>query len=640
MINLFSAQIPETVREELSELQKLEKRISDKKIPDTARINILRKICREYIDLDNKKLAQNAQKMLQISERAKNIPGKADALNFLGVVEDINSNYSKALRFYTESLKLLKNTDNAKSVASVSNNIGLLEWKIGNYKNALSIFFFALKYAEKSGSNKIQGNISSNIGLVWQDLKRYKEALVWQKKALAFRKKEKNDNGIASTYNNLANAFSFLNEHDSTLYFQEKAIDLQVKTGDDYGLAISYMNRGEEYSKNKNDKQAFDLYEKSRIIREKIGDELGLSFTYESLSNCYSKLGNLQNAVFFGEKAYAISKKINSNERISESSRNLAEIYEKAGDQQKALKLYKIANEFQDKIFNSEMVDKVAFLNVKYETEKKEKDLNLAKLNISKATLASKQKNLSLIILSSLVAIGLLAFRIFSVKTKLRQKQLLLENDLLQQQSISKTQQQRLEISRDLHDSLGAHLTLMSATLDGLKNAENTDVRVKEKINSLSDFVDGSIFELKNTLWVLHSETVFLQDLRLKILNLINSISEVKPDLKIKIDFDVNENILLDSKMAAQIFRVVQEILNNALKHSGANLIELNFTQNAGDLLINISDNGVGFDTEIQRNKSFGLTNIETRIHDISGTVHLESGVGSGTVYKLQIPLQ
>lgn len=140
-INLFSSQIPETSREEFSEVQKLEKRLSAEKISDTARINLPRKICREYIDFDNKKLAENAQKMLQISEKTKNIRGKADALNFLGVVEDINSNYSKALQFYTESLKLLKNTDNAKSIASVSNNIGLLEWKIGNYKNALTIFF-------------------------------------------------------------------------------------------------------------------------------------------------------------------------------------------------------------------------------------------------------------------------------------------------------------------------------------------------------------------------------------------------------------------------------------------------------------------------------------------------------------------
>lgn len=500
--------------------------------------------------------------------------------------------------------------------------------------------FSALKYAEKSGSNKIQGNISSNIGLVWQDLKRYREALAWQRKALTFRQKEKNDVGIASTYNNLANAFYFLNEKDSTLYLRKKAISLQLKTGDDYGLAISYMNLGDEYSKNKDYKQAFDLFEKSRIIREKIEDELGLSFTYESLANCYSNFGNMDKVVFFGEKAFSISKKINSNERISESSRNLADIYEKAGDQNNALKFHKVANEFQDKIFDREMIDKVAFLNVKYETEKKEKDLNLAKLNISKATLASKQKNLSLIILGSLSAIGLLAFRIFSVKAKHRQKQLLLENDLLQQQNILRTQQQRLEISRDLHDSLGAHLTLMSVTLDGLKKTANHNDLVKEKIDSLSDFVDGSILELKNTLWVLHSETVFLEYLPLKITNLISSISEAKPKLQIKFQFEIKENLSLDSKTAAQIFRVVQEILNNVLKHSGANLAELNFTQNADILLMHISDNGIGFDPESQKNKSFGLTNIETRIHDISGSVHVNSRIGSGTFYTLQIPLR
>lgn len=648
-LNLLSAQTQKSSdltvissnQKPLSKTEVLEYQLKSKNIQDTARINILRKICREYIDVDNQKLKKNASLMLQISDKINDLSGKADAYNFLGVVEDIDAHYIKALEFYKKSLQLAKPAKKTKLIASVSNNIGLLEWKAGNYKEALTTFFSALKYAESIASDKIQGNISSNIGLVYQDINRPQEALMWQKKALTFRMKDKNDYNLASNYNNLANAYSIMKKHDSVVYFQEKAISLQTKIEDSYGLGISYLNAGAEYKNIKNYSKALWYYEKSKAIREEIKDSLGLSFTYMNIAESYKLMGNLSKAINFGEKALAVSKKIKSNDRIAECSKILADSYKLSGNLAKAIELQQQYNAYQDKIFNDEMIDKVAFLNIKYETEKKEKELSMAKLKVSKEVLASKQKNIWLIVLAGLVIVGLLIFRNVNIKSRLKQKQLVLENDLLQEQNISKAQQQRLEISRDLHDSVGSQLTLMSSTLDSLRNISETDSsRSKEKISSLSTFVDLSISELRNTLWILNADEVFLEDLHLKILNFINNASEAKDNIKFNYRFDIQENMKIDSKVAANIFRILQEIINNSLKHSEAGLIDIQINQNLNDLEMIISDNGRGFNFEKEKNISFGLSNIQKRTDELSGKLKLETSQGKGTKYTIVTPLK
>jgi len=645
-LNLLSAQTQQsnkmksTTTRTLSKGELAEHQIKSKTLQDTAKINILRKICREYIDVDNQKLQKYATSMLQISEKINDQSGKADAYNFLGVAEDINAHYIKALEFYKKSLQIAKLAKKTKLIASVSNNIGLLEWKSGNYKESLSTFFSALRYAESISSDRIQGNISSNIGLVYQDINRPQEALMWQKKALAFRIKDKNDYSLASNYNNLANAYSIVKKQDSVFFYQEKAIDLQTETEDSYGLGISYLNAGIEYKNIKNYSKALWYYEKSKAIREEIRDSLGLSFTYMHMAESYKLIGNLSKAITFGEKALAVSKNIKSNDRIAESSKSLADIYKLSGNLGKAIELQQQYTAYQDEIFNNEMIDKVALLNIKYETEKKEKELSLTKLKVSKEVLASKQKNIWLIVLAGFFIVGLLVFRNLSIKSRLKQRQLALENDLLQEQNISKAHQQRLEISRDLHDSVGSQLTLMSSTLDSLKKSDKDPVKSKEKISSLSTFVDLSISELRNTLWILNADEVFLEDLNLKILNFINNASEAKDDIKFNYQFDIKENVKLDSKVAANIFRIIQEIINNALKHSGAELIDIQMSHNLNNLNMIISDDGKGFDFTNEKDSSFGLSNIQKRTDELAGKLNLETSAGHGTRYNIVIPLK
>lgn len=202
-------------------------------------------------------------------------------------------------------------------------------------------------------------------------------------------------------------------------------------------------------------------------------------------------------------------------------------------------------------------------------------------------------------------------------------------------------QDQRLEISRELHDSLGAQLTFISTISDGLRHSTNiTDEKVKKKLRTLSDFSENAIVELKNTLWVLNSSSISLVDLQAKILNIIKHASEAKDELQFDFSFDIVNNYTLSSKQAVNLFRVVQEIINNAIKYAETSYIKIEVRQQEHQLTVHIADRGKGFNYEKEKNKSFGLRNIESRIAAIHGKLHHETAPGEGTGYTIQIELQ
>lgn len=201
-------------------------------------------------------------------------------------------------------------------------------------------------------------------------------------------------------------------------------------------------------------------------------------------------------------------------------------------------------------------------------------------------------------------------------------------------------QEQRLKISEDLHDTLGAQLTFINTILDGMKNIPSKiDSTVTNKINMLSDLSENSIVDLKNTLWVLNTKEIQLQDLKEKILNFIKNVSEVKEDVEFDLNFNISKNYKLQSKQAINLFRTVQEIMNNAVKYSDATKIKLEIEQMDRNLYLEITDNGKGFNYEKEKNKSFGLKNIENRITSINGQMNLETSAGNGTKYIIKIKI-
>ncbi|HMI06647.1 MAG TPA: ATP-binding protein, partial [Flavobacterium sp.] len=145
----------------------------------------------------------------------------------------------------------------------------------------------------------------------------------------------------------------------------------------------------------------------------------------------------------------------------------------------------------------------------------------------------------------------------------------------------------------------------------------------------------STIVELRDTIWAMNSQAIRFEDLRARILNFIEKAKEAKEEIEFgfTIDDDLNQ-MELDSVSGMNIYRTIQEAVNNAMKYSGAKQIAIEVKADGNQIRISIRDNGIGFDPK-NTEAGNGLTNMEKRMGDIGWTYKLESETGKGTTITL-----
>lgn len=542
--------------------------------------------------------------------------------------------------------------------------------KIGNLE--LSKYYY-LKSLEHVDSNNILADYAFiGLGTVNRHIGNFPEALLNYQKSIVNNTYRKDNTRLAGTYASLAQLYFDKEDSIKSKEYILKVFSILKDKKQDRPYLIALHTLANIEGKNGNFKKAMELDEEGLKLTDN-NDESRTTFQ-DNLARCYLYFEkDYEKAKFLFYENLKIDKKLNKPNWIADSYINLSEvaiaekkfidaklyvdsaisILEKRKNYINTIKAYTaltniyitqkdFRNAYQTQLnflsnykksINEKKEKAFVAYNVIYETEKKEKQ-------IAQAQVKAKQKNIVLIILGASILIGLFIFRNYKAKVRHQAKKLSLENELLKEQAHSLMQHQRLQISRDLHDSLGAQLTFINHTLDSLKNiSSNLDNAINQKINTLSTFSENTIQELKNTLWVLNTAEINIQDLKFKILNFINNASEAKEDINFKLNFDVSSNLILSSKQAINLFRVVQEIINNAIKYAQATEIKIEVKQTENKLFITLADNGKGFDYKKEKDKSFGLKNIESRINEINGTSTIDTSIGNGAIYNIEIVL-
>jgi signal transduction histidine kinase len=201
----------------------------------------------------------------------------------------------------------------------------------------------------------------------------------------------------------------------------------------------------------------------------------------------------------------------------------------------------------------------------------------------------------------------------------------------------NKLQEQRLRISRDLHDNIGSQLTFIISSIDSLKfGLRNAEEKTMDKLTGISNFASQTIFELRDTIWAMNKNDITCEDLQARISNFIEKAGTAKNE--ITFNFSVAETICKDAKFTSiqgmNIYRIIQEAVNNALKHANATNINVHIDKEGATYHIQIEDNGRGFD--VQRiSGGNGVKNMEKRAKEIAGALTISSKIGLGTTIEV-----
>lgn len=557
------------------------------------------------------------------------------ALNIIANTFQYKSQLDSSLVYHEQALKLRRKLKDSLGMADSYNNIGIVYDTKGQFHEALDSYFKALYYYDKKGDLAKMAMTFTNIGIIYKFQKEYLKALEYYQKANVLYRKINDDFGITVSSGNLGSVLINFKRYEESLQYSEIAKKGYKKLGYDRYIAFPVSNIAVVYDSLHRFIEANSNYLESIKGHENYQNWYEVANICNAYANCLNKQKKHRESILISQKAIEAAKKSDAYFLEVSAFENLAKANSGLGNFSEAYKYSQLFNHGKDSLFVSEKTKAIFELETKYQTEKKEKLL-------LKKEAEARQRNIWLIILLilalSAILIGYLIYRQQKLKNKQQEQEFQLKSAIAQIETQNKLQDQRLSISRDLHDNIGAQLTFIISSVDNIKYAfdlENT--KLDTKLESISNFTKSTIVELRDTIWAMNSNEISFEDLRLRIFNLIEKAKMAKEDIDFKFHIDENSTKQKFSSIKGMnIYRTIQEAVNNSIKYANAQTISVRVKSDDDKIKIVISDDGIGFDAETT-SPGNGLRNMKKRLNDIGGQFSVESQPGKGTTVTILV---
>ena len=606
------------------------KTIAYGKASDSTKIDALHKLGAIFLNSDLKQTLRFNKDCFALSRKSKLDFGLAKSYNLRGIIHDINGNIDSSYYCYYKAQYYVKKVKLPITEASINNNLGLLDYNSGKYTNAINYYVKALKIFEKIDDKAGQANALSNISLVYERLHDFKNSYNYIMKSLKIRKEIKDDYGVSVCYVNLGNLYENQLDRKKSIENYKKAIAIKRKIDDQNGLSTVNNNLASVLIKDKKFAEALQCLNESVAISKKLDSKANLIYAYSGFTDYYIKTNNLKKAKEFNALSYSVANEL--NEAISKL--NCIKYYEKIAllekDFEKAYSYSWTKDSIQANLNSLDVQKAISEIETKYEVEKKEKELLQSKVEIAKNELQIKKKNTQFQILAlislALITIGYLIYRQQKLKNKQQEQEFQLKSAIKEIETQNKLHEQRLSISRDLHDNIGAQLTFVISSVDNLKFGNQiNDSKIESQLTKIGDFTKSTIIELRDTIWAMNKDEITFEDLHARLFNFIEKAKSVKENIEFKINIDNSLKIKkFSSLIGINLYRVIQEAINNAIKYANATKVNIDITAIENKIKISILDNGKGFDLE-QESSGNGLNNMKSRIAEINGAFELNS---------------
>lgn len=607
--------------------------ISDK-IHDTAKISANLMLSKKYLSIDLDSVYFFSKNALKLSLQNKNY--RLDRIyTGLGLNQFYNSSNDSARYYYDEALKILDKKDDILSRAVVYSNYSMSYLTTGNFDKKLAYNLKAIDLMKNNHSelSRLYYNHATIYGGEVKFNDKTKKYL-----RLAYLSSIKSNNYLiqATTLRGFAYFNIAENKLDSARINLEKGLLLCEKTKLPQICFEVNVELGKLYDKLKMfDKANFTLLKANKyaIIRKRKYDIM-TSNIYVA-QNEFSR-GNYNKSSNYFEKAEIIYIDEPAPEIGVELYKSWAEVEKKKGNYRKSNKLLEKSIILKDSIYSQENRAILANADAKYETEKKDKEIIQQQLQLEKTESELQKKktqtNYLIGIITFLLIASILAWFLFQQRQKRKNQEIITlkrEHQIKTLETlIEGEEKERFRIAKELHDGVNGDLSAIKFKLSTLLEMNNTVI--KEAIT----MIDNSCNQVRA---ISHN----LVPPSLDNFNLLEAVEEYceKSDASHsqKIIFQhLGDTIDMSKKEEINIFRVIQELVTNSIKHAGATEINVQISCRSKIMQITVEDNGKGFDTNTMEGKGIGLKNIQSRVDYLHGTIDLISNK-QGTSITIEI---
>ncbi len=616
-----------------------------KNIPDTSKLKILDDLCWNYSASDLDKADDLALQELKLAEKINDQKYIAKAYNNLGIVLIKKSKFKESLEYQKKALAIRLKLTSELDIASSYSKISYCYHEMADYVNALEASLKALAIYVKLKNRVYEAYTLNTICGICNSLRDFENLKKYasQSYSLSIEIKDKASQAMAHHY--LATVYTVDKNYRSAIAEEMLTLGLYRELGQENGIAVAYNNIGLFQDMDANYKEAIPNFLNALDIAVKINDINSQALYCDNIANTYLKLKEYSLCEKYLNRAKQIASAQSLNDILMMVHKTFGDLYAKTNRGEEAVKSYNIYTRFVDTLYSKENAKQIAQMNVKYETEKKESENKiLLAENEIKTVQLSKSRITQIFLAIGILLVIIVSYLLYN-RTKLKQKEILNE-ELLKQQSLrSKAvmeaeEKERIRIARELHDGIGQQLSAAKLNISGLQDSIKTSK--PEEITMLQnalDLLDESVKEVRAVSHSMVPNALIKSGLISAVREFINKISS-SGNLKINLEI-VGLNNRLENTVENILFRVLQEVVNNIIKHSKATEVSIQFIKHDNELTILIEDNGVGFVVEkLSSESGIGLKNIQSRVAFLNGEVIFDSYPGKGTTVTIEIPLQ
>ncbi|APQ19138.1 tetratricopeptide repeat-containing sensor histidine kinase [Maribacter hydrothermalis] len=561
----------------------------------------------------------------------------------LGFFLENKSVKDSAFFYYSEAQKIFQYIDNKSSSGQLLLNMATIQMQIKDYTGGEATTIKAIEQFKLVNDYLQLHNAYNLLGIILGDLGDYKKSLSYYNDALFYLKKVSYSSiDEARIINNIGVIYRKNKQYPLAIENFKKVVTIDsilLKDPSLYGRALSNLATAKLY--NKDTTGIKELFNETIKIKSKENEIGSLASTYYSLAEYNAYANDTIEAILNAKNAEKLSMGSSSNELLLETWQLLSLLEKENADE-----YFKKYTTLNDSLQKEERKIQNKFARIRFETD--EFIAENVELTDEKEVL-SKQKQLWIGIAAGFFLLGLSIYIIINQRAKnqkLRFDQQQQANNqeifnlmLTQKQKVDEVKRlEQKRISEELHDGVLGKMLGARMVLTGL-NKRSTEEAIQEKTKAL-----GSLQEIEHEIRSISHE--LSHSAYQKITNFTDSIDALlanhNKNMNIETFFHYNDDENWDSLEGAikiNVYRIIQETFQNAIKHANCSSFEITFYRNDDIFNVIMSDNGRGFNVN-KGKKGIGLRNITSRINKLNGTFQVDSSENSGTTINLQIPLK
>jgi len=537
---------------------------------------------------DWNKYDETVQRMLSFANEKDDLEYKAEYFNKLGISNCLRGKNELALEYFSKALQINEELQDSISISNSFENLGLVYKDLSDYDKALSYQMKSVKIREKINHPRLVNNYSA-LAAVYQKLQDTINHFQYLNKAkMVISKNDKPDNfQMAIIHNEIAEYYNTLNDMDSALVNYKLVAYYSEKGNWKRGMAVGYGNMAEVYNVYGEVEKAIELHRKVLGISIEIDDCMGIAEEYIYLSNLYNDMGKVDSALILAKKSLQKADECGLGHEKLSAYEFISKIYESINKPALALEYYKKYHALNDSIFNLEKQNTVTEIETKYETEKKEQQIDLLS---AENKIKNQRIRLGIAVISVLLLLVIMIFFLMRMRKKNAQ---MAQDDL--RQKLFRSQMN----PHFIFNALGSIQNYM----------------YKNETQKAAQFL-GNFASLSRSILKYSSEESI--SLEKEIETLTNYLELEKMRMKDAFSYEFIYDHDLETEFINIPPMLIQPFIENAIKHGLKEVendgkISIEITDMEDILEVIILDNGVGFEKS-QQNKDENHESMATKI--------------------------